>query len=544
MDIPFVKGLYYKLNTGVEFDNRVQQSYSGRDTRAGFEGGGVATNQNTQTRNFTVENIVNYGRNFGRSTVGVTALYSIQSYDSDNQRLIGKNFPGDVLTNYQMQTAALLTPTSSYSRQNLESQMLRLNYSYDSRYLLTLTARRDGSSNFGTNTKYGTFPSVAVGWNIANEDFMKGISTVNLLKLRLSYGLNGNQAVNPYQSLATLGVNSYLDAGTVLPGYTPSRLGNPNLGWESTLSANAGVDFGFFNNRLQGSVDIYRKNTSDLLLQRNISSVQGFNSIIQNVGKTQNQGIEVGITSTNLSRNGLTWTTGLNAACNRNRVLDLYGDGNNDVSNGWFIGQPINVVYGYRYAGIFRSADEVANSAQPTALPGYLKVADMNGDGKITSADRVVQGNTDPRYTFGFTNTVAYKGFSLMVFIQGVGSLMKEAPLQQDGVYTDARRNTTKKDWWTPANPNATHFANDNNANLFNVTIYENGSFARLKDVSLSYTFPTPILEQLHMTNLKVYITGRNLATFTKYKGLDPELSNQHGLPLQREFLGGLSVGF
>ncbi|MEJ7658240.1 MAG: TonB-dependent receptor [Hymenobacter sp.] len=157
-----------------------------------------------------------------------------------------------------------------------------------------------------------------------------------------------------------------------------------------------GVDFGFFNNRLQGSVDLYQKNTSDLLLRRNISSVQGFNTITQNIGKTQNQGIEVGITSTNLSRNGLTWTTSLNAAYNRNRIVDLYGDGNNDISNKWFIGQPINVEYGYRYGGIYRSADEVAISAQPTTLPGYLKVSDMNGDGRITSADRVVLGNTDP----------------------------------------------------------------------------------------------------------------------------------------------------
>ncbi|MEJ7658239.1 MAG: hypothetical protein WKG07_00740 [Hymenobacter sp.] len=154
------------------------------------------------------------------------------------KQLIGKNFPSDILTNYQMQTAALLTPSASYIKQNLLSQMLRFNYSYDSRYLFTLTARRDGSSNFGADTKYGTFPSVAVGWNIANENFMKGLSYVNLLKLRLSYGLNGNQATvdsdgNPvaYLSLATLGINSYLDGGTVLPGYTPSRLGNPTLGW-------------------------------------------------------------------------------------------------------------------------------------------------------------------------------------------------------------------------------------------------------------------------------------------------------------------------
>lgn len=544
VDIPFVKGLNYRLNTGVELENRSQETFYGRDTRTGFEGGGIATNSTTQNRNFTVENIVNYAREFGRNTVGVTALYSSQSYDTDIQGLTGKGFPSDVLTNFQMNTAALLTPSASYAKQNLVSQMLRLNYGYNSRYLLTLTARRDGYSGFGADTKYGIFPSVAVGWNIANENFMKSLTVVNLLKLRLSYGLNGNQAVSPYQSLATFGINSYLLGATLLPGYTPSGLGNQKLGWESTRSANIGLDFGLFNNRLQGNVDIYQKNTSDLLLRRVISSVQGFNSIVQNIGKTENRGIEVGITSTNLSHNGLTWTTSLNAAYNQNRIVDLYGDGKDDINNGWFIGQPISVIYGYKYDGIFRSADEVAASAQPTAQPGYVRVTDVNGDGKISSLDRTLQGNTEPKYTFGLTNTVAYRGFSLLVFIQGIAAVTKENPLEQDAVYTDARRNTTKKDWWTPDNPNAAHWANDNNANLFNVNIYQNGSFARLKDVSLAYNFPAPMLQNLHMANLKVYVTARNLATVTKYKGLDPELSNQYGIPLQREFVGGLTVSF
>ncbi|MDJ0367488.1 TonB-dependent receptor [Hymenobacter sp. H14-R3] len=544
VDIPFVPGLNYRLNTGVEFENRTQETYYGRDTRTGYEGNGIATNQTTQNRNFTVENIVNYNRDFGKHTVGVTALYSTQSSDGENQQLTGKGFPADVLTNFQMNAAALLTPTASYNKQNLLSQMVRLNYGYNSRYLLTFTARRDGYSGFGVDTKHGTFPSVAVGWNIANENFMKSLPVVNLLKLRLSYGLNGNQAVDPYQSLATFGLNSYLLGGTVLPGYTPSRLGNPKLSWESTRTVNVGLDFGFFNNRLQGSVDVYQKNTSDLLLRRVISSVQGFNSIVQNIGKTQNRGIEVGLTSTNLSRNGLTWTTSLNAAYNRNRIVDLYGDGNDDINNGWFIGQPISIIYGYKYDGIFHSADEVAASAQPTSKPGYVRVADVNGDGKISALDRTVQGNTDPRYTFGLTNTVTYRGFSLLVFIQGIASVTKENPLEQDGVYTDARRNTTRKDWWTPDNPNAAHWANDNNANLFNVNIYQNGSFARLKDVSLAYNFSTPLMERLHLANLKVYVTGRNLATVTSYKGLDPELLNQSSIPLQREFVGGLTVGF
>ena len=469
VDIPFVKGLSYKLNTGVELQSALHETYYGRDTRTGLEGRGVGTNNNSTGRNFTLENIVNFSREFGKINVGATGLYSIQSTDNETQQLIGKGFPNDVLTNFQMETATLLTPSSNYSKQNLESQMLRLNLGYDSRYLLTLTARRDGYSGFGADTKYGVFPSVAVGWNVANEAFMKPFAFLNVLKLRASYGLNGNQAVSSYQSLATLATNSYLNGSTILPGYTPARLSNPNLGWESTRSANLGLDFGLFNNRLQGSVDVYNKQTSDLLLFRNISSVQGFRTVIQNIGKTENKGIEVALTSTNISRNGLTWNTTFSGALNANKIVDLYGDGSDDPGNGWFIGRPIRTIYGYQYDGLFRSADEVTGSAQPTAKPGYVRVKNVNGDNQINSFDRTFLGNLDPRYTYGLTNTLVYKGLSLMVFIQGVADVTKENPLEQDAVYTDVRRNTTKKDWWTAENPNAAHFANDANANLFNV---------------------------------------------------------------------------
>lgn len=544
IDVPFVKGLSYKLNTGVELETNTQETYYGRGTRVGLEGRGVATNVNSQSRNFTVENILSYVRSFGRHNLGLTGLYSIQSTDNEQQKLTGTGFPNDVLTNFQMNTASLLTPKSDYSKQNLESQMLRLNYGYDSRYLLTLTARRDGYSGFGVDTKYGVFPSVAVGWNIARESFMSGFDFLTNLKLRASYGLNGNQAVSSYQSLATLATRQYVSGSTIVPGYVPSRLGNEKLGWESTRSSNIGLDFGFLGNRIQGSVDVYNKQTYDLLLKRNISSVQGFGSIIQNIGKTANKGVEVLITSTNLSRNGLTWTTTANGAYNSNRIVDLYGEGSDDPGNGWFIGRPIRTIYNYKYGGLFRSVDEVAASPQPTAKPGYVRVSDVNGDGKINADDRTFQGNLDPLFTYGLTNTLTYKGFSLMIFIQGVADVTKENTLAQDNVYTDVRRNTTKKDWWTPDNPNATHWSNDAYSNNLNMNIYQNASFARLKDVSLAYQIPASALKTLRMSTLKIYLTGRNLATWTRYEGLDPELTNQVGLPLQREFLIGLSASF
>lgn len=544
VDFPFAKGLSYRLNTGVEYENNQRMTYYGRDVAAGYEVKGDAINFSSVDRNFTIENILNYTRDFGKHILGLTGLYSSQSNDYDRQQLEGVGFPNDVLTNYQMDQAALLTPSTANYKQNFLSQMIRANYGYDGRYLLTLTARRDGYSAFGEGKKYGIFPSAAVAWNIFQESFMQNVNFVSNLKLRASYGLNGNQAVAAYRSLARLSDANYLDGTTVLPGYIPSELSNDELGWESTRSLTIGVDFGLLKNRIQGSIDVYSANTYDLLLQRNISPVQGITKVWQNIGETSNKGIEIGITSTNISKRDLVWTTNANFAYNKNAVVDVYGDGKDDVGNKWFIGQPIRVAYGLQYDGIFRSQEEVANSAQPTDKPGYVRVKDIDGSKTIsTDKDRVILGNLDPKYVFGLTNTVRYKNFSLMVFLQGVAGLVKANDLESDNVFADTRRNTTLKDWWDVDNPTGKHWANDANANKLGVAVYEKGDYFRLKDVSLAYNLPQSLLSKWKLANAKVYVSGRNLATATKYRGLDPELSNQFGLPLQRDLLFGLTIG-
>ncbi len=543
VDIPFIKGLYYKLNTGVEFENVQRKTYYGRDVAAGFEVNGLAINYNSIDRNSTVENILNYSREFKRNSVNLTLLYSSQSEDFDRDQLEGRGFPNDVLTNYQMNSAALLIPSTANTKQNLISQMARLNYGYNGKYLLTLTARRDGYSAFGAGKKYGVFPSAAVAWNIADESFMHSINVISSLKLRASYGVNGNQAVSSYSSLATLSSAPYVSGSTVYPGYIPSSLSNPELSWESKNTLSFGVDFGILKNRIQGTIDYYSSKTHDLLLLRNISSVQGFTSVLQNIGKTANKGIDAGITSTNVRSKNFTWTTGANFSYNEGKIVDLYGDGKDDIGNRWFIGQPIRVAYGLQYDGIFRSTDEVAKSAQPTAQAGWVRIKDIDGDGVInTGSDRTILGNLDPKILWGLTNTFKYKAFSLMIFLHGVGKVIKSDPFQDDNVF-NTKRNTTKKDWWSPTNPNGTHFSNDANANKLGVGIYENASFTRLKDVSLAYQLPSSIVDRLKIASLKIYATGRNLATITQYKALDPELTNQNGLPLQKEFILGLTLG-
>ena len=543
VDMPFVKGLYYKLNTGVEYESRQRKTYYGRNVAAGYELNGDAINYNSIDRNTTVENILNYSREFKKHSVNLTLLYSSQSEDFDRDQLEGTGFPNDVLTNYQMSTAAQLKPTSTNFKNNLISQMARLNYGYNGRYLLTLTARRDGYSAFGEGRKYGIFPSAAVAWNIGDETFMHHLGFFSGLKLRASYGVNGNQAVSSYSSLATLSTAPYVSGPTVYTGYVPNSLANDQLSWESKNTFSLGMDFTLLTNRIQGTIDYYSSKTKDLLLFRNISSVQGFTRVLQNIGKTANKGIDVGITSTNVKTKNFTWISGANFSYNQGKIVDLYGNGKDDAGNNWFIGKPTRVAYGLQYDGIFRTADEVIKSAQPTAQPGWVKIKDIDGDKTInTGLDRTILGNLDPTILWGLTNMFKYRSFSLMVFIHGVGNVIKQDPSQDDNVF-NTKRNTTKKDWWSPTNPNGTHFSNDANANKLGVNIYEDADFARLKDVSLAYQLPQYILDRLKIAFLKIYVTGRNMATITKYKALDPELTNQYGLPLQKEFIVGLTLG-
>ena len=546
VDFPFLKGLSYRFNGGINYTGRDEGTYYGRNTLMGEKVEGLASTINTTTYDWTAENIVRYTRTIGLHSLDLTTLYSAAADNNDANELESQGFPNDVLTYYQANVGALLTPSYLVSHSRLISQMARLNYSYADRYLLTLTARRDGSSVFGVNNKYGTFPSIAGGWNITNEPFWH-LPTVNSLKLRVSYGKNGNQAINPYQTLARLGTDSYVSGGQSAPGFIPDSLGNPNLKWETTTTLNFGLDFGLWQDRVHGSLDLYRASTSDLLLNRLISPVAGITSIAENIGKTQNKGIEFELSGVVLQHGSFTWSTDFNIAANRNKVVDLYGNGQDDVLNQWFIGQPINVNYGYKFDGIWQQGDDIAHSAQPTAQPGYIKILDANGDGQITPDDKVLIGNPNPSYTAGLTNTVKYKRFTLSAFLRSVQGVTRansllSTNLTQEGV----RRNTIERQFWTPEDPINTYPSNvDMDAsNQLSVQFYQDASFIRLQDLSLSYEMPVSWLSHLNATSLRLYVDGRNLWTHTDWTGLDPELSSQTAIPQTRVIIGGIDVRF
>lgn len=541
-----IPGLSYRFNGGIDYANGKTGRYYGRDTRIGQEKLGLASTSSSNRYDWTAENVLRFQRSFATNhNLDATALFSVQSNDVESESLVSNGFPNDVLTYYQGNLGALAVPGYSVSRSKLVSQMGRLNYSFRDRYLVTATARRDGFSGFGDNHKYGVFPSLAIGWNVINEPFWPLLKSLSMLKVRASYGQNGNQAIRPYQTLARLDDYSYLNGSNTAPGFIPVTLGNPNLRWETTTTANVGIDFGFISNRVQGAVDVYRANTKDLLLDRLISPVHGVTSIVENIGKTKNSGIELQLLTNNIKHGDFSWNTNFNISRNRNRIVELYVPGADDVLNGWFIGQPIDVNYTYKFDGIWQVGDNMAASAQPTAKPGDVRIVDQNGDGKIDALDRTIIGSLDPSYTAGLINTFDYKGLKLSAFFNTVQGITRANSLRGTNlVQAEVRRNTIFREYWTAANPINTTPANRDNSNLQGVSFFEDASFIRLKDLTLSYDLPAALLRWTGGQPMRLYVSGRNLWTHTDWTGLDPELNNQRAIPLERVIIGGLNVNF
>lgn len=546
VEFPFIEGLSYRLNGGVDFAAGDLGRYYGRDTQTGVGVRGVAVVENSTRREVTVENIVNYSRDFGVHDLGFTALYSTQSSVDERESLRAQGFPNDVLSYYQANVATLVEPTTSFSDWRLVSQMGRLNYGYDGRYLLTITARRDGYSGFGSNHKYGLFPSLAVAWNLSNESFWPADLVLSSLKLRGSYGKNGNQAISPYQTLARLSEYSYVDGGGTAPGYIPATLANPNLRWETTTSANLGVDFGLLGDRVRGTLDAYVAETNDLLLDRLVSPVHGITEITENIGAVSNRGIELSLSSLNLERDDFTWSTDFNISANRNEIAALYGGDEDDVANNWFIGEPIGINYGYITDGIWQLNDDIAGSAQPEARPGDVRIRDRNGDGRISPEDRGFHGSRDPSYIAGLNNSVGYRALTLDVFFQIVQGVTQSNSLLAAGGNTayEGRGNTLLLDYWTPDNPSNTTPANRFDSNPHAAAFYQDASFVRLKDLTLSLAVPSRLTSRMGAENVRVYVNGRNLWTATDWTGLGPDLSNQFAVPLERLLTAGASVSF
>lgn len=542
IDLPFIKGFSYRLNTGIQYSSTEKNWYRGSNTNRSDDLKGESQTNSGVSYSLILENIFSYKREFKKHNLFLTGLYSLEEKENKSTIITANGFANDFLSWYGASQASNYKPAYTYTKTDLISQMLRLNYSYNSRYLFTATVRRDGYSGFGTLKKYGTFPSIALGWNIANEKFFsKAKEIVNTLKIRTSYGKSGNQAIIPYQTLSQLGAGDYNSSGTPLPGYIPATLGTAGLGWETTYALNLGLDYGLLGSRISGEINIYKNKTEDLLLKRSISAVHGVNYIYQNIGKTQNKGIEFMINSTNIRTKNFTWSSNLNFTAIDTKIIDLYGDGKDDLANKWFIGKPINVNFDYKFIGVWQRPDSL-EALGYGAKPGYARYVDVNKNGVYDPEDRQIIGSPEPTFTWGFTNNFIYKSLSINIFLYGKNNVLKANP------YKD-RTYLIMQNYWTINNPTNEYWSNASMANKYlgkgnYPSVYENADFVRVKEITIAYNLPQKIFKKINVNTVKLYATGKNLFTFTKWLALDPELDNQRAIPLQREFIGGINLSF
>jgi TonB-linked SusC/RagA family outer membrane protein len=522
-------GLTYRLNAGHSTIQSRNSNYTGQSVNDLL---GTATIDRSETQAYTIENILRYDYDLNKHHIDLTGVYSSQEREYNTNWAQASDFVNDELGWNRMQAGASSSVSSYADRYAAVSQMGRLNYSYDSRYLFTVTVRRDGSSVFADGMKYGTFPSVALGWNIRHESFMANAEKITNLKLRLSYGKSGNEAVSVYRTFTTMADRQIPFGGSTNIAMVTDRLGNSDLSWETKESFNLGLDFGLFNNRVNGSVDVYTANNSDLLLSRKLPSASGFGSVTANIGETTTKGIELTLNTVNVATANFKWNSSIVFSNCKSEIAELYGDGLDDIGSGWFLGEPIGVIRDYKKVGIWQES-EIANGDHlnwdPVAKAGDVKLADISGpdgvpDGVITDDDRTILGQTAPKWTGGLTNTFAYKNFTLNVFIQTVqGAMRNNSHIGMASDEIERRNSFAEIGYWTPENQSNEWRSLNKNSNPHGYGFPVKNNFTRIKDVTLNYDVPQHLLDKAGISALSLYLSGRNLYTFTDWIGWDPE---------------------
>jgi TonB-linked SusC/RagA family outer membrane protein len=428
--------------------------------------------------------------------------------------------------------------------------MGRFNYVLKDKYLLTATGRIDGSSRLAEGNKYSFFPSLALGWQLSEESFMDDVDFLDNLKLRAGYGVTGNTAISPYSTLGSLQRTVYATDDNDFAGYAPSSLANSGLGWEETEQYNFGIDFGIFRQRLSGSIDAYRQNTSDLLLPRALPAASGFGSITQNIGRTRNTGIEINLSGLLIqTKDGFNWSADVMFSKNKEEIVELYHGKEDDIGNSWFIGYPISTYYNYKFDGIWQDTPEdLALMAEFNAngsnfTPGDIRLYDKVSDKKITTDDRMILGSNVPKWIGSLNSQMNYKGFDLSFFlITRQGQMVYEYL----GVNIEARELPVDVPYWTPENKsNEWPKPMAGMQTPFNMAsrLYKDGSFVKLKTVTLGYTVPNKILSDINMSDLRFYILAKDPYVHHNLLSADPEAIGTN-LPTVRTYMVGISASF
>ena len=533
----FIKNLKLKVLFGVNIDNIRENNYVPSTLYEDFGAGGTAAIGFVSRESWLNENTLNYATTlFNKHNLSFLVGFTQQSTKQNTTTTGSSNFISDFFQYNSLEGGSVLTnPTSSSIENALISVLGRINYDYDNRHYLSVSLRRDGSSRFGKDNKWGTFPSLGYSWNVSNERFFKPLkSLLSNLKIRLSYGVTGNQEIGNYQSLSTLYANKYVIGDQVLVGYAPDRIANNELGWETTKQYDFGIDFSLFHDRLNFTTDYYYKKTTDLLLSVEIPYTSGFKTSLQNYGSLRNQGLEFGVTSKNFVGK-FKWSTSANISFNRNEILSL-GEGNESFISGSYIlkvGQPLGSFYGAVSDGVLQKGEESSKGAytyNQSAKPGDRLYKDIDGDQVFTNAnDRTIIGNAEPDFTFGITNNLEYDNWDLSFLITGsMGNDIINNNRQQLALYTGKQNSIGEaRNRWTDSNPSTTvSRAKSDPAAIFSSEFVENGSFVRLKSITLGYTLPKKIVNYLKVSNIHLYASATNLLTLTDYTGYDPEISS------------------
>jgi len=542
--------LSWRVNFGADLTYARRGQFRGAQTQALQGSPPDGAMWDTRTLAYTLDNILTFRRSLGTDhRFDATALYSVQQERTERDSMQVTGLPYEHQKFFDLGSG--LKPDwlgSGLTAWALQSFMGRVNYTFKDRYLLTVSSRLDGSSRLAPGQKYGMFPSVAVAWRLSEEDFIRRTGVFSDLKLRASYGRTGNTAIDPYQTEGSLSrtMYSFLDQPAV--GYRPGRLPNPDLRWEKTTQLDVGLEFTARNNRLSGSVDYYRAYTSDLIMDRQLPPTTGYTSILQNVGATRNTGVEVALSAVFAQDwHGLRWNVDANLAANRNRIVSLYGQKKDDVGNGWFIGQPISVFYDYQFGGIWQIQDSISGAAQVYGRrPGQIRIVDQNGDGKIDQNDRVILGTSFPRWTGSATTRLDWKGIDASVM-----AVVRLGFMVHDELYTSqstlaGRYNNVSVDYWTPTNPSNTEprpNAAQENPDFGGARGYEEGSFVRVRTLTLGYTIPGDHLGWMRARSLRIYATALDPFLFTKFRGIDPESRTDPGVPSYRTLMMGVTLG-
>lgn len=551
--VPGIEGLKYRANIGLNFRVNNSGSYTGEGVfNASPTNLSVASISNSMTTQWVIENLLTYDRTFAdKHKINLVGLASSEQQMFNRSSVSARDIPSDDFQFYNLGHAAgeiIVDPNNqSYYKAGLQSFMGRAMYSYDDRYMFSVALRSDGSSRLAKGNKWHTYPALSAGWNLTNESFMQGIKGIDLIKFRVGYGETSNQAVNPYATLGSLGTRPYNFGDVNSVGYLFNRLPGPDLGWEYSKTWNYGLDFGLFNNRLTGTVEYYITKTSDLLLDVNLPPTSGATVVIQNVGSSQNKGIEFSLNGLILDNpNGLTWEMGVNFYANKNEITGLASGQQRDESNWWFVGQPINVIYDYDRVGLWQEGDANLELFEPGGNVGMIKVnytGDYNADGtptrQIGPEDRKVI-KIDPDFQGGFNTRLAYKGFDLGIVgsFQSGGVLI--STLHSASGYLNmlnGRRGNVDVDYWTPENTDAKYpkpggITSGDNPKYGSTLGYFDGSYMKVRTITLGYNLDQKFIKDLGLERFRLYATVTNpfvlWSPFHKETGMDPE-TNSYG---------------